>query len=92
MSRPPPRVLTGGPDAVHLCLTVRGRPHLYGCAWASYGEARLAVPVTRGRRAQALGAARPGPRRAQPVVPRPEPDGPGAPRPGGPRPGPVPPE
>ena len=42
------RVTSGGPDAVHLCLTVDKVPHLWGCAWASYGEARLPGPVTGG--------------------------------------------
>lgn|GEM_PF-3766865 len=42
------RVTSGGPDAVHLCLTVGKLPHLWGCAWASYGEARLPGPVTAG--------------------------------------------
>ena len=41
-------VTSGGPDAVHLCLTVGKLPHLWGCAWASYGEARLPGPVTGG--------------------------------------------
>lgn len=85
MSRTPPRVVTGGPDAVHLCLTVRGRPHLYGCAWASYGEARPAVPVSRGRRVAAAGSDGPSLRRALPVVPRSGASEPGAPRPGEPR-------
>lgn len=39
-----------GPDAIHLCLTVGARPHLFGCAWASYGEARLPGPSTAARR------------------------------------------
>jgi hypothetical protein len=42
------RVTSGGPDAVHLCLTVDKVPHLWGCAWASYGEARLPGPATGG--------------------------------------------
>jgi hypothetical protein len=42
------RVVSAGPDAVHLCLTVRGRPHIWGCAWASYGEARPFGPASRG--------------------------------------------
>lgn len=42
-------VSSGGPDAVHLCLLVGGQPHPYGCAWASYGEARERGPTTAGR-------------------------------------------
>ena len=54
------RVISAGPDAVHLCLTVRGRPHVWGCAWASYGEARPFGPATRGslRRMQRIRRAR----------------------------------
>ena len=50
MSRARRRIHSAGPDAVHLCLTVRGRPHVWGCAWASYGEARLHAPRSRGAR------------------------------------------
>lgn len=55
------RVRTAGPDAVHLCLTVRGRPHVWGCAWASYGEARPTAPRSAGPYAPYLrvGRARP---------------------------------
>jgi hypothetical protein len=46
MSRVHPTVRSVGPDAIHLCLTVGERPHLFGCAWASYGEACLPGPST----------------------------------------------
>jgi hypothetical protein len=54
-------VSSAGPDAVHLCLTVRGRPHVWGCAWASYGEARPVAPRSSGSRVAILrvGRARP---------------------------------
>jgi hypothetical protein len=54
------RVVSAGPDAVHLCLTVRGRPHVWGCAWASYGEARPFGPASRGslRRVRSVRRAR----------------------------------
>lgn len=62
------RVTSGGPDAVHLCLTVRGRPHVWGCAWASYGEARAFGPASRGslRRARYIHRARRMPETAPP--------------------------
>lgn len=59
-----PPAYSGGPDAVHLCLTVRGRAHLYGCAWASYGEARGPGPRSGGRRLR-----RPRRLRARPLGP-----------------------
>ncbi len=80
MTRDSRPVLTGGPDAVHLGLTVRGRPHPYGCAWASYGEARPPLPVSRGRRTGPGpgGRARPLPGPAAPPAPD-APPGAGAP-------------
>lgn len=58
------RATSVGPDAVHLCLTVRGRPHPYGCAYASYGEARREGPRTAGTQ-----GGRPGLRRGRPIAP-----------------------
>jgi hypothetical protein len=71
------RVVSAGPDAVHLCITVRGRPHVWGCAWASYGEARPFGPASRGslrrtcrlRRARLLPVPSPGPPPAPPGLP-----------------------